>query len=109
KILRHGTEKPRPVSDFRPDVPAEVQAVLDRLMAKHPGDRFQAPAELAEALLPYAVSGPTPWAPPPAPAPEPDDALATPGDDLGDDGDLPGDGSDGELAAPGATDQAALG
>jgi hypothetical protein len=31
-------------------VPAEVVAIVDRLMAKRPADRFQTPAELAERL-----------------------------------------------------------
>jgi serine/threonine protein kinase len=63
KLVRHGTEKPAPVTDLRPDVHAPVAAIVHRLMDKHPDDRFQTPAELAEALAPYAVSGTTPWAP----------------------------------------------
>ena len=34
-----------------------------------PAERFQTPAELAAALEPFAVSGPTPWAPPPTAVP----------------------------------------
>jgi serine/threonine protein kinase len=64
KMIRHATEKPAPISDFRDDVPGEVIDIIDKLMAKHPNDRFQTPAELANALQPYAVSGPTPWAMP---------------------------------------------
>jgi serine/threonine-protein kinase len=63
KLVRHGTEKPKPVVELRPVVPAEVAAIVNRLMAKHPNDRFQTPAELAAALAPFAVSGATPWAP----------------------------------------------
>jgi hypothetical protein len=64
KLIRHGTAKPAPISDVRSDVPAEVLAVIDKMMAKRPADRYQTPAEVAEALRPFAVSGPTPWAPP---------------------------------------------
>lgn len=50
KILRHCQETPTPITTFRPDLPPEVVAVLDRLMARHPDDRFQTPAELIAAL-----------------------------------------------------------
>jgi serine/threonine-protein kinase len=73
KLIRHSTERPAPISDVRSDVPSAVVAIVEKLMAKHPADRYQTPAELAEALAPYAVSGPTPWAPP---------RLATLGRDL---------------------------
>lgn len=51
KLLRHGTEEPSPVEQ---DVPAPVLAILRRLLAKKPEDRFQTPADLAAALMPYA-------------------------------------------------------
>jgi serine/threonine protein kinase len=68
KLIRHNTDTPQPISAYRADVPAAVLAIVERLLAKNPEDRFQTPAELAEALAPYAVSGPTPWAPPRPPA-----------------------------------------
>ena len=64
KIIRHNREEPPRLTDLRPDVPADVVKILDRLLAKHPDDRFQTPAGLAAALQPWAVSGPMPWAPP---------------------------------------------
>ena len=77
KLIRHGTETAPRVRDARPDVPPEVAAVVEKLLAKHPPDRYQTPAELAAALEPFAVSGPTPWAPlPPREAFE--DGPATP-------------------------------
>jgi len=54
KMLKHHLDEPDPVEDLRPGIPARVAAVVRRLMAKHPGDRFQTPAELAEALGPFA-------------------------------------------------------
>jgi serine/threonine protein kinase len=81
KLIRHATEVPQGVADFRSDVPAEVLAIVDKLLRKHSEDRYQTPAELAEALQPYAVSGPTPWAPiRPSPSSPFVDALATPAD-----------------------------
>jgi serine/threonine-protein kinase len=83
KLIRHATEQPQPATDFRSDIPAAVLAILDKLLAKRPEDRFQTPAELAEALQPFAVSGPTPWAPTrPSPSSPFVDALATPADEL---------------------------
>jgi serine/threonine-protein kinase len=78
KLIRHGTEKPPSVRDLRPDVPEEVAAILEKLLAKHPSERYQTPAELAAALEPFAVSGPTPWAPLPPTAEPFEDALPTP-------------------------------
>src|SRR5205823_1583613 len=95
KVIRHGNEPPPRVADCRPDVPAEVEEIVQRLLAKRPEDRFHTAAELAATLHPWAVSGPTPWAPPssspvietgPTPladdTPAPGDAGADPGDDL---------------------------
>jgi serine/threonine-protein kinase len=77
KLLRHGTEEPVPVEEIRLDVPHAVAAVVRRLMAKKPADRFQTAAEVIAALEPFAVDGPAPWG-----AEEPvdpfDDPLATP-------------------------------
>ncbi|HEY7315595.1 MAG TPA: serine/threonine-protein kinase [Gemmataceae bacterium] len=66
KLIRHGAETPTPLAELRPDVPAAVVEIVQRLLAKRPKDRYQTPAELAAALEPFAVSGPTPWAPPPS-------------------------------------------
>jgi eukaryotic-like serine/threonine-protein kinase len=62
KLLRHSTDTPASIRLFRADVPEEVTKIIDRLMSKYPGDRYETPAALAAALEPYAVSGPTPWA-----------------------------------------------
>ncbi len=68
KLIRHSTEDPTPVTQYRNDVPEAILAVLSKMMAKRPADRYQTPAEVAVALEPFAVSGPIPWAPPPPPA-----------------------------------------
>ncbi len=54
KIMAHQTAEPRPIEEFRVDVPAGVTALVKRLMAKAPEDRFQTPASAALALLPFA-------------------------------------------------------
>jgi predicted Ser/Thr protein kinase len=43
-------EKPAPVRSIAPDVPAEVEALVEKLMAKSPQDRFQTADELAAAI-----------------------------------------------------------
>jgi len=50
KLLRHQNEQPPPVESLRPEVPAGVSAIVRKLLAKRPDDRFQTPAELAEAI-----------------------------------------------------------
>jgi serine/threonine protein kinase len=41
---------PRPLSDLVPDLPRGVQAVMDRLLANKPKDRYQTAEEAAEAI-----------------------------------------------------------
>jgi Leucine-rich repeat (LRR) protein/tRNA A-37 threonylcarbamoyl transferase component Bud32 len=50
KLLKHRLEEPEPVERLRPDVPPAVAAVVRRLMAKRPDDRYQTPAEVVAAL-----------------------------------------------------------
>jgi serine/threonine protein kinase len=54
KILKHQQGEPAPVETFRDDVPAGVTALLGRMLAKNPEDRFQTPAAVALALMPFA-------------------------------------------------------
>jgi serine/threonine-protein kinase len=64
KVIRHATASPFPLSSFRGDVPVRVAAIIEKLMAKDPAHRYQTPGELVEALIPFAVTGPTPWVTP---------------------------------------------
>jgi serine/threonine-protein kinase len=41
---------PRPVRDFNPQAPPQLQAILDRALAKQPGGRYATMAELRDAL-----------------------------------------------------------
>ena len=56
RVLAHAERAPELLATFRGDVPQALQAVLDRLLAKRPDDRFQTPAELALALEPFVSS-----------------------------------------------------
>jgi serine/threonine-protein kinase len=50
KLVRHQLNEPTPVERERPETPPAVVAVVRKLMAKQPDDRFQTPVELAIAL-----------------------------------------------------------
>jgi serine/threonine protein kinase len=50
KLFKHRYEKPAPLEQWCSDVPPWVAAVVARLMAKLPSDRYQTPAELAAVL-----------------------------------------------------------
>src|SRR5262249_53354396 len=54
KVMGHIERLPRPLGDLRDDVPAALAQVVERMMAKDPADRYQTPAEVAEALRPFA-------------------------------------------------------
>jgi serine/threonine protein kinase len=53
KMLHHQLDEPAPVEKFRPDLPGPLAAILRRMMAKRPEDRYQTPAELAAAVTPW--------------------------------------------------------
>jgi serine/threonine protein kinase/multidrug efflux pump subunit AcrA (membrane-fusion protein) len=54
KIQAHQGQLPRPLNMARTDIPPELALVVDRMMAKDRSRRFQRPAEVAEALAPFA-------------------------------------------------------
>jgi serine/threonine protein kinase len=53
KLMAHQHHDPVPVDRFREDVPSGVTAILRRMIAKQPEQRFQTPAAAALALLPF--------------------------------------------------------
>jgi serine/threonine protein kinase len=50
KVARHLHTPPPPIEQFRSDLPRGLSAVLSRMLAKQPSDRYQTPAELIAAL-----------------------------------------------------------
>ena len=62
KLLSHQSTEPKLVSSFRKDVPAELLAVLHKMMRKNPKERYQTPAEVCDALARW---GDFPLPPPP--------------------------------------------
>ncbi|MCC6421524.1 MAG: serine/threonine protein kinase, partial [Gemmataceae bacterium] len=59
KLLWHQHADPDAVEAARPDVPPALSAVLRRMMARRPADRYQTPGEAAAALVPFCAGPPT--------------------------------------------------
>ncbi len=74
KIAAHLCSEPQPLEQLRPDVPPALAAVVRRMMAKRPEQRYSTPAETAAALAPFcqpipgsgqsAISAPVSLVPP---------------------------------------------
>jgi serine/threonine protein kinase len=52
-MLAHRMMSATPINELRPDVPAELAAVVAKMMEKAPDNRFQTPDEVAKALAPF--------------------------------------------------------
>jgi serine/threonine protein kinase len=50
KLLRHRLDSPTPIQTLRPDVPLEIAAILNRMTARDPADRYATAADAAVAL-----------------------------------------------------------
>ena len=55
KVMRHAAEPLPDAARLRRDLPSGLAAVLRRMTAKSPADRFQTPGEVAQALAPFAA------------------------------------------------------
>jgi WD40 repeat protein len=55
KLDGHRRSEPEALRKLRPEVPAELAAVVAKMMAKKPANRFRTPAEVAAALAPFAA------------------------------------------------------
>ncbi|MFO0906375.1 MAG: protein kinase [Pirellulales bacterium] len=53
--VAHHQVAPRLLRSLAKETPSELSAVVDRLLAKHPGERPATPAEAARLLLPFAA------------------------------------------------------
>jgi TPR repeat protein/serine/threonine protein kinase len=77
-LIAHAQEEAQPLTELRGDVPAGLCTVVARMLAKKPADRYQTPAEVAEALQPFTVELAKPEPPPPPPPRAPDAVTRTP-------------------------------
>jgi WD40 repeat protein len=55
KLKAHAAQEPPPLRELRPEVPEALAAVIARMMAKAPADRFATPAEVPLALAPFTA------------------------------------------------------
>jgi eukaryotic-like serine/threonine-protein kinase len=54
KLEAHRSKTARNVCQLKPDIPAEIGAIISKMMEKDPSKRFQNADELADAFRPYA-------------------------------------------------------
>jgi serine/threonine protein kinase len=59
KLTRHAKNPPPDIRDLRPDLPVELSAILLKLMAKRPDDRFASYDELTAAIVAVPLAGGT--------------------------------------------------
>jgi serine/threonine-protein kinase len=57
KMMAHQFKQPTPIQELVPDLPAELVAVVERLMQKAPEARYVNTEEIVTALRPLAASG----------------------------------------------------
>jgi eukaryotic-like serine/threonine-protein kinase len=51
KLLSHSSEEPEDMRQLRPELPEDMSAIVKKLLAKQPEQRFQSPRELIGELL----------------------------------------------------------
>jgi serine/threonine protein kinase len=61
-VVAHLRQEPAPLQRLCPAVPAELSAVVARMLAKDPAQRFQSPIEAARALAPFVKAAAKPGA-----------------------------------------------
>lgn len=54
-VKAHAQAEPDAIENVRVDVPRELADVVRRMMAKKPAERFQSPADVSDALAPFAT------------------------------------------------------
>jgi uncharacterized protein (TIGR03067 family) len=55
KMTAHVQEPVPPIRQLDPEIPENLAAVLDRMLAKEPDERFATPQEVAESLAPFSI------------------------------------------------------
>ncbi|HET7564568.1 MAG TPA: serine/threonine-protein kinase [Gemmatimonadaceae bacterium] len=56
-MVKHMTEKPRPIAELRPDTPKAMREAIERALAKAPEDRWPTVATLCEAITAEQAPG----------------------------------------------------
>jgi len=56
RLMTMANETPLPIVQRRSDLPEDLPAVVDRMLARNPDERYATPAEVAAALTPFCVA-----------------------------------------------------
>ncbi len=56
RLMMHQTKSPPPISETRPDVPADLVAIVSRMIEKKPEDRFQSMAAVSDTFTEWLKS-----------------------------------------------------
>jgi len=56
-MVKHATEKPRPLKELNPAVPDGLQQIVDWMVAKDPSQRYPTPERAAQALQVFLAAG----------------------------------------------------
>jgi serine/threonine-protein kinase len=75
-LVKHVSERPKPIRERRPEVPAYLAVAIDRALAKRPEDRWADAAEFRDALDAAQSASATRRYLIPPPSPRPDRELA---------------------------------
>src|SRR5262249_45322295 len=70
KLLMHQLDSPTPLETIRPGIAPGVVAVVSKLMSKRREDRYQTPAEVAEALARFTTESSVVYSRPTVPPPK---------------------------------------
>jgi serine/threonine protein kinase/protein involved in polysaccharide export with SLBB domain len=60
KMTAHVQQPVAPIENLLPEIPRELAAILEKMLAKNPADRFTQPADIIEALTPFCTSAALP-------------------------------------------------
>lgn len=62
RLMAHQTQQPKPVSDYRDDVPESLLEIMNRMMAKKPEERQQTSEQVAKEIEQWILtSAPKDW------------------------------------------------
>ncbi|HVX59738.1 MAG TPA: serine/threonine-protein kinase [Pirellulales bacterium] len=80
KLLARVSQDARLASSVRPEIPEQLDRIVAKMLCRDPEERYQSPAEIANALFPLTADGklakPTPPPPPPIASASPQPAVA---------------------------------